>query len=335
MNGVTISRSYQDINQYGGLVLIAEYIKRLAWDLTYCFSDIGTRTSRYIPNISIITAAISLICLGKTNYEDIRALNSESLFTRITGNIISPETYRQRFKELSTDNQFGNFVHRSIVTLLKNAPFHYVFFQGQGYIPLDIDVTPFIDTQSHKEGIGCTYKLKNGFAPIMCYLGQYAISFDLRPGTQHSADGAVEFLKKCLVTVEEIGLDPKKILLRVDSGHDDALFLKAAENLGLNYMIKRNLRKKKIEEYVSIAKKHAKPVISQDGCTAKYRYVDLNLKPTNAQDSDAGTLLRFEIPLKTRSLASTCTPRLASLIKTTPCTVVMTCPTRLRHGTRI
>ncbi|MCM1062349.1 MAG: IS1380 family transposase, partial [Eubacterium sp.] len=40
-----------------------------------------------------------------------------------------------------------------------------------GMVPLDIDVTPFDNSNSHKEGVSRTYKNYDGYAPIMAYIG--------------------------------------------------------------------------------------------------------------------------------------------------------------------
>ena len=39
-----------------------------------------------------------------------------------------------------------------------------------------------------KEGVGTTYPMRNGYAPIFCYAGNegYMVGCELRPGIQHS-----------------------------------------------------------------------------------------------------------------------------------------------------
>ena len=38
-----------------------------------------------------------------------------------------------------------------------------------GFVPVDIDVTPFDNSKSNKEGVSRTYKGFDGYAPIMVY----------------------------------------------------------------------------------------------------------------------------------------------------------------------
>ena len=58
---------------------------------------------------------------------------------------------------------------------------------NNGYVPVDIDVTPFDNSKTHKEGVSRTYKGFDGYAPIMAYIGTegYCINTELRIGKQH------------------------------------------------------------------------------------------------------------------------------------------------------
>ena len=53
-----------------------------------------------------------------------------------------------------------------------------------GYVPVDIDVTPFDNSKTKKEGVSRTYKGYDGYAPIMAYIGTegYLINAELREG---------------------------------------------------------------------------------------------------------------------------------------------------------
>jgi hypothetical protein len=42
------------------------------------------------------------------------------------------------------------------------------------FVPLDIDVSPFDNSKTKKEGVSRTYKGYDGFAPIFAYLGRCA-----------------------------------------------------------------------------------------------------------------------------------------------------------------
>ena len=51
-----------------------------------------------------------------------------------------------------------------------------------GFVSVDIDVTPMDSSNSNKEGVSRSYKGFDGYAPMMAYIGTegYAINFELR-----------------------------------------------------------------------------------------------------------------------------------------------------------
>lgn len=55
------------------------------------------------------------------------------------------------------------------------------------FVPLDVDVSPFDQSGSQKEGTSNTYKNFLGYAPIFGYLGRegYLVNAELREGKQH------------------------------------------------------------------------------------------------------------------------------------------------------
>ena len=55
------------------------------------------------------------------------------------------------------------------------------------FLPLDMDVSPFDNSKTQKEGVSRTYKGVDGFAPIFAYLGAegYLVNLELREGKQH------------------------------------------------------------------------------------------------------------------------------------------------------
>ncbi|MFA6817243.1 MAG: transposase [Lentisphaeria bacterium] len=85
-----------------------------------------------------------------------------------------------------------------------------------------------------------------GFAPIFCYAGRegFMVANELRPGSQHCGNGAVEFLKRCIAIMIRAGYKAKELLVRVDSGYDSSDFIKTLSDLKVKYLVKRNLRKK-------------------------------------------------------------------------------------------
>ena len=94
-------------------------------------------------------------------------------------------------------------------------------------MPVDIDVTPFDNSKTKKEGVSRTYKGFDGYAPIMAYIGTegYLVNTELREGRQHCQKGTPGFLKETLRLSRKLTENP--LLIRMDSGND------AKENLGI------------------------------------------------------------------------------------------------------
>jgi len=128
------------------------------------------------------------------------------------------------------------------VTMFQNLGIHPTPLEN-GKVPLDLDVTPFDNSGTMKEGVSRTYKGFDGYAPIMAYLGAegYLVDTELREGKQHSQKGTPRFLKEALKLSHQF--TDKELLVRMDSGND------AAENLGILiedgswFVVKRNLRR--------------------------------------------------------------------------------------------
>lgn len=59
--------------------------------------------------------------LALTNYEDIRSLNFNSLFTDLLGTTISPETLRQKLNYIAKQEGVFDAIDRSTVEVLKKA----------------------------------------------------------------------------------------------------------------------------------------------------------------------------------------------------------------------
>lgn len=88
---------------------------------------------------------------------------------------------------------------------------------------------------------------------------------ELRIGSQHSENGAVEFLRRCLEQVKALKIDLRQIVVRVDSGHDDRKFIKVLDEYGVKFIVKRNLRKEPRERYLELGKQYGEKQPSRDG----------------------------------------------------------------------
>ncbi len=112
-----------------------------------------------------------------------------------------------------------------------------------GYVPVDIDVTPFDNSKTKKQGVSRTYKGYDGYAPIMAYIGTegYLANCELREGKQHCQKHTPEFLREAIRMCREITDEP--LLVRLDSGNDAAENIGILAEAGCHFIIKRSLRR--------------------------------------------------------------------------------------------
>ena len=88
------------------------------------------------------------------------------------------------------------------------------------FVALDIDVSPFDNSVTKKEGISWTCKKCIGYAPIFAYLGKEGclVHWELRPGSDHCQKGTEDFPGQALGYTRLMTDAP--LLVRMDSGND-------------------------------------------------------------------------------------------------------------------
>ena len=202
------------------------------------------RSQPQIKNGDILLTYIGLLCQGKTSFDSVREFHADPDYFKaalgISYAIPSSETLRQRM------DMIGSSLRKEIlqanVTMFKTIGVEPTALEN-GNVPLDLDVTPFDNSKTFKEGVSRTYKGFDGYAPMMAYIGSegFLANTELREGKQHSQKGTPAFLRETLAMAHQ--LTEKPLLIRMDSGND------AAENLGILiedgswFIVKRNLRK--------------------------------------------------------------------------------------------
>jgi hypothetical protein len=132
--------------------------------------------------------------------------------------------------------------------MLKNSKAHLTPLDT-GHIPLDADVFPQDNSGTKKEKVSYTYKGYDGYAPMAAYLGLegWCLEVELRPGSQHCQKGFPDFLKRVLAKARV--LTGKKLLVRLDSGHDaleNRVLLRKADKV--SYIISWNPRQEDTSE---------------------------------------------------------------------------------------
>ena len=215
---------------------------------------------KQIKNGDILLTYIGMLCQGKPQYEAVREMIDDPDYYKyalgVSYAIPSAETLRQRF------DMIGDSLRKDIlqanVDMLREMKIEPSALDN-GYVPVDIDVTPFDNSKTHKEGVSRTYKGFDGYAPIMAYIGTegYCINTELRIGKQHCQKETPDFLRETISLCRK--LTDKPLLIRLDSGND------ASENIGIfmeesykynnvSFIIKRNPRQESKEEWLSSVK---------------------------------------------------------------------------------
>jgi len=284
---IKIQQGSEEINSNGGNILIGKLI-----------SDIGLEkmnlqtTQRIkhgeIPHCDLVKMAVMLLANGRTDFADIDLYRDDPLFKEVLGirKVASAATFRQRLNDLAACNVAQTLLDPMIVKLLRKVKdFGRIRTKTAQYVPLDVDVSVMLQPNCNKENVSWTYHNALGYAPIFAYLGTfgYMLGNELRPGSQHSAKGAVEFAQRCIQNATSIGLKPEEILLRADSGHDDGAFFKSLHESGVKFLVKRNLRHECLEQCLELVKRCGQKMPSRDGKSV-YRSVLSHKRPAGCED---------------------------------------------------
>lgn len=225
---------------HSGLALAGACINR--------YSDLGRSVGRvvkgsdHIAEIDILRSYLGLLCLGKSDYQAIAAMREDDYFKQALGigRMPSVERLRQRLDEAGTE--LIPVINRCSRTMLKRLKAPITGYRS-GLVPLDVDVFPQDNSNSKKEGVSRTYKNYDGYAPMAAYLGMegWCLEVELRPGSQHSQKGFVDFIKRVISGAKELTKQP--LLVRADSGNDAQETLVVLEDAEKTlYIVKWNPR---------------------------------------------------------------------------------------------
>lgn len=219
------------------------------------------RSQHQIKNGDIILTYIGMLCMGKPYFEAVHEMDDDKEFYKaalgITRSIPSKETLRQRMDDIGNSLR-ETILNENIDLLLANKIQPGTL--SNGFVPVDIDVTPMDNSKSGKEGVSRTYKGYDGYAPMMAYIGTegYAVNFELREGKQHCQKGTVEFLQETIRLCKR--LTDKPLLIRLDSGNDSIDNVAVLIEEGCFFIIKRNLRRESKDGWFDMAKQYCKNV---------------------------------------------------------------------------
>lgn len=224
------------------------------------------RSQPQIKNGDILLTMIGLLSLGKCDFENVNEFHTDEEFYKnslgIAYGIPSESSLRNRLDGIGTsmDQQIldGN------IDMFQSCNYEPTPLVN-GLVPVDIDVSPFDNSGSHKAGVSRTYKNFDGYAPIFAYIGTegYLCNAELREGKQHCQSGTPEFLAETIAAAKQ--MTKKPLLFRMDSGNDalENMLLLHWQDPQLKFLIKHNFRREDryaiAEELKSVCKNMKHP----------------------------------------------------------------------------
>ena len=278
----------------GAILGKSNFVKQLnRMDIT------NNRSQHQIKNGDILLTYIGQLCMGKPDFHSVCEFADDPEFYKlalgITRAIPSEETLRQRMDDIGSSLR-KEILEANIAMLKANGivPSR----MPNGYVPVDIDVTPFDNSKSNKQGVSRTYKGFDGYAPIMAYIGTegYLINCELREGKQHCQNGTPAFLRETLALCRQLTDAP--LLIRLDSGNDSAENIGILLENGCYFIIKRNLRRENQEEWFDDAREHCQNISTpREGKTVYIgsTWKDVTYTGSDQQDYTIGIRAGYEI----------------------------------------
>ena len=247
------------ITSHAGLAFIGEKLSEAKFERHMeTIGPANTRSDR-MADADLAKTMVGLICCGKPHYDAVGEYADDPYFPQVLGieQLPSPEILRQRMEVLpaGAGKAFRGFTTR---LLEKHPEYLAEKIQGKDRCVIHIDVSPMDNSGSNKEGVSCTYKKFDGYAPIFAYMGPHGFMLDneLRPGKRHcNGEGTKKWLKQVLRGAEKVA--PAARLVVTDAGHD------AAENLLLfaqtedtDFLVRHNLRTQDPAAWLADAQRH-------------------------------------------------------------------------------
>ena len=268
------------LSSHTGLALAGALLERTNLKDRLCQVELVDCKEPVISHSDMVYSTIGLQCIGKPDYEAIEPFRETPFFSTSLGieNCPSSSALRQRLDIVG--DAFDSIIKEESAGLIRNtAPdIKAVSTSSGAMVPLDIDVSPFDNSKTNKEGVSRTYKGYDGFAPIFAYLGRdgYLVDLQMREGKQHCQNGTVEFLKEAIAYSKLI--TDAVLLVRLDSGNDCIDNIKVCVDGHVEWVIKRNLRGEDKAEWLKVAKEVGKASNPRPGKTVwrgeVYRSVD-------------------------------------------------------------
>ena len=184
-----------------------------------------TRTEKrpqpQIKNGDILLTMIGLLTLGKSDLDNVNEFHTDEEFYKLSLGIVygitSESSLRNRLDDIGIT--MNTQILEVNISMFRESRFEPSALKC-GCVPVNIDVSPFDNSGSHKKGVSRTYKNFDGYAPIFAYLGTegYLCNAELREGSQHCQCGTPEILAETISAAKQ--MTGNSFLFRMDSGNN-------------------------------------------------------------------------------------------------------------------
>jgi DDE family transposase len=281
---ISIKRGMEMLASHSGLIHIGTLLESM--NLKESIDDLPAVHCQdpKFSHSEILASMIGLISVGKPDYDAVEIFrHKQQFFTKALGLTQCPSsaTIRQRI-DLIGHAADRILKDKSAALVGSHAPAISPIETSCGaFVPLDIDVSPFDNSKTSKEGVGRTYKGYDGYAPIFAYGGTegYLLNLELRDGRQHCQKETPQFIRETIAYAREITDQP--ILMRLDSGNDSQDNFTDPQQHNVHFIIKRNLRRESRQAWAQLARDKGSQRLCRKGKTVwvGQTHHDLNGKP--------------------------------------------------------
>lgn len=194
-----LEQSSEILNTQTGLAIVGPLLSSTSLYTRLNDTCIPKAMNPYIKHSDVVGAYLGLLCQGKNDYEPIEEYRDNPFFKMALGidKVPSCSILRQRLDQAG--NRWNSIVREESALLLKMTDAQ-ITPCIRDLIPLDIDVSPFDNSNTKKEGVSLTYKKVDGYAPIFSYLGEegYCINTELREGKTHCQKNTDQYLAQSI-----------------------------------------------------------------------------------------------------------------------------------------
>lgn len=257
-----IEESNEVLTTHGGLAVVGQLLQKTRLQERLNATHLPGRPRPAVSHGDVVASYIGLLCLGKNDFDHIEAYRSDPFFRVAVGvdAVPSSPTLRQRLDQAAGQAGWEAILREENVRLLATlrVPLTGVQAGQRRLIPLDVDVSPWDNSGTKKEGVSRTYHGYDGYAPIFTFLGVegYAVHAQLRPGKDHSQKGTPAFLRESIRYARTVTEEP--LLVRLDAGFDSRENIAVCQAEGVDFLIKRNLRRESEQVWLQWVKQHGR-----------------------------------------------------------------------------